>query len=505
MLGLLLPTYAAANDLYIAQNAAGAGTGSNCSSPLAYTFFNVAGNWGNAASQIGPGTTVHICGTLTGAANSTMLTFQGDGAPGSPITLLFEANAVLTDTNWAQAGAIYGGSSRNWVNVDGGNNGLIQNTANGSSPNYPTQTDSAGVYFPTCSNCIVRNLTVSNLFVKTTSDSQGGGDAIDIHSGSNNTIYNNLIHDSQIGIIHNFGRSGSLQTGVSIYGNTIYRFNHAIAIGDLSTNSTFDSLKIYGNNIHDAANWDDVANNNFHHNGIFVFTNNSSNHYTNLQIFNNYIYGDFGARETGHIFLDNEATDSNYNGALLFNNILVDNSAANGPSNGFIITKDLSSSSAVGVYNNTMYFTTNVGSRCVMDQGATLTLKNNVNFQCYAVYISSGATSPATDYNDYGSLSGIGGSATLGAWQAACGCDSHSSGSAPNLNLSSFAPNAGSPLVGAGINLRALAAGLSLDKLGTPRPLGSAWDIGAIQSGAPVSGGGGSLVPPPTVAITSIK
>jgi hypothetical protein len=495
----LLPAYGAIKDTYIAQNAAGAGNGSSCSSAFAYTFFNSTGNWGSGSSQIGPGTTVHLCGTI-----SAQLTLLGDGSSGNPLTVLFETGAKLSIASGYSNGFIYGGASRSFIIIDGGANGVIESTNNGSSPTYPNQVDAGGVYFPICNHCEIKNLTVSNLFVKNTADGQGGGDAIDIHSGSNNLIHNNTIHDTQIGIIHNFGNDTSTQSGDSIYSNTIYHFNHAIAVGDASTNSTFDGLLVYGNNLYDPVNWDDLATNAFHHNGVFVFSNNAGNHYTNLRIYNNYIHGDFGQRETGHIFLDNEDNaTSTYTGTLIFNNLLVDDSATNGPSNGLIITKDNLGGSTVGIYNNTMYFTTNVGSRCTMNQGAALTLKNNANYQCGdALYISGGTVSSSTDHNNYTSVTQINGNSTLSAWQTTCSCDSHSFTTALNINVSTYIPNMGSPLISAGVNLTSLGVvALDSDKGGVTRPSSTAWDVGAYQLG---SSAGSTSNPPSALTIIAI-
>src|SRR5260370_436473 len=57
---------AGAKDFYIAANQAGAGTGTGCSSAKSYTWFNNTASWGTGAAQIGPGTTVHLCGTFVG-------------------------------------------------------------------------------------------------------------------------------------------------------------------------------------------------------------------------------------------------------------------------------------------------------------------------------------------------------------------------------------------------------------------------------------------------------
>src|SRR5690349_10329995 len=68
---------ASANDVYIAQTAAGAANGADCADARPLSFFNSSPNWGSGTGQIGPATTVHICGTISVSANSYALAFQG--------------------------------------------------------------------------------------------------------------------------------------------------------------------------------------------------------------------------------------------------------------------------------------------------------------------------------------------------------------------------------------------------------------------------------------------
>ena len=81
---------------------------------------------GDGASQIGPGTTVHLCGTFTASAGASgYLSFQGSGTSGNPITLHFETNALLQAPYWGTGAAIFA-SGLSYVMVDGGTNGTIQ-------------------------------------------------------------------------------------------------------------------------------------------------------------------------------------------------------------------------------------------------------------------------------------------------------------------------------------------------------------------------------------------
>src|SRR5215469_13132270 len=140
-----------AKDIYIAQGATGAGNGSSCSAAYAYTFFNSGNNWGSGAAQIGPGTTVHLCGTI-----SSSLTFQGSGGAGNPITLLAEPGANLTSVNFS-ANAI-NGNGQSYLVMDGGSNGVIQNTGTGST--LASQASAGGIVMNPCGHDVeIKNWT----------------------------------------------------------------------------------------------------------------------------------------------------------------------------------------------------------------------------------------------------------------------------------------------------------------------------------------------------------
>ena len=130
--------------LYVAQAAAGTSDGSSCANAHPVTWFNDPTKWGAAPTQIGPGTVVHLCGTFTGTAGGTMLTAQGSGTAGSPITLYFEPGAVLTAPYWQIAISL---KNQSYLTIDGGQNGIIENSANGLIPLKPLQS-SRSAYHP---------------------------------------------------------------------------------------------------------------------------------------------------------------------------------------------------------------------------------------------------------------------------------------------------------------------------------------------------------------------
>src|ERR1051326_5881374 len=95
---LLLTPVATSADIYITQSTSGVDSGANCADAHSASWFNVNATGGNNS---------HLCGRFTGAANSTMLTPPNSGSPGSPLTITFEPNAVLTCPQWSANGAIY--------------------------------------------------------------------------------------------------------------------------------------------------------------------------------------------------------------------------------------------------------------------------------------------------------------------------------------------------------------------------------------------------------------
>ena len=114
-----------ATAIYVANYSAGANNGADCSDAHSTPWFNNAANWGTGSGQIGPGTTVYICGIITSSVKGGVaLNIQGSGTASNPITIFFEPGAVLESTGWwgndaNGAGAITI-SGYNFITIDGG-------------------------------------------------------------------------------------------------------------------------------------------------------------------------------------------------------------------------------------------------------------------------------------------------------------------------------------------------------------------------------------------------
>jgi hypothetical protein len=496
---------AQASDIYIAQSATGKNSGQDCANAFAYTFFNKPGNWGTNSGQIGPGTTVHLCGVFVDSTpGDTLLSFQGSGSSGSAITLLFEPDSSLTNTAyWGSntAGAIQV-NARSYLVIDGGPNGLIQNTGNGTGLTY--EHNSSGVVALNSSNVTIKNLNISQIcnYRGSASDTTGcvtSGSydtGITVNGGIDNTIINNTVHDSAICI---FYEPWTGQTGTLISSNTAYHCNWGIGVAAPSALAT--GLVISGNDIYDSFNWDNPSDT-FHHNGIHIYSVSSGSGLVGTTINNNYIHGTMSgclpnSCTTAWIYLDQNA--GKITGTLGFNNVLVNGGSTQGPGNGYI-------TGAQGVwYNNTIYGN-GLGTGITAASGTII--QNNV-LANLRQFIFGPSSALAMDYNSYMAISPSGcsawvwgggtctGQANISAWRAACACDQHSTYNNGVTVSPSGPPLAGSPVLTLGENLTFLAVtGLATDKAGVARPSTGAWATGAFQDP-------GLLSPPTSLTVVA--
>lgn len=178
ILAIFITPLLATNSVYIAQASQGSGNGTSCGNAEAVSYFNTAGNWSATPTgiQIGPDTTVHLCGTFTGTSNTTMLTFQGSGSSGHPIIIESDPMncADLTAPYWAVNGAIYT-NTKDFLVIDGQGTGdpgaipstfvacgVIENTANGSA--LANKQSSKGISIPSGSNVTVQGWYIHNIY-----------------------------------------------------------------------------------------------------------------------------------------------------------------------------------------------------------------------------------------------------------------------------------------------------------------------------------------------------
>jgi hypothetical protein len=511
-----------ATDLYIAQTATGGNTGADCSDAHPYTFFNNSSNW---PSPIGPGTTVHICGTITAPAGAgAFLTFQGSGVSGNPITLKFENGAVLAAPYFAGTGAI-NTNGKNYITIDGNNlQGTIENTLSGTSgatclagPCAYQPVYSFGVNCTSgSSNLTIQNLNIIDIYIHASLSDEGGQATYGINCTNGNaiSIIGNVTHDMKWGI--SAGLNGGTWAGIDIGNNTIYNVDHGIYYQNGGTQP--GPVNIFGNDVQTGTTWDDDANGN-HHDHIHISGNVGASSMNGVTVYNNYLHGDPGANGNAY-FYSFPGSPSPIAPIYYFNNLVVNTSTKHFTAGGMMwcFTPVCYS------YNNTFVAVANGHSSAGPDaaqMGGVGSIHENNIVSGTSVGVSF--LNPGTetsDYNDYwqccGSspaISSLGYNAgtfftSLASWKSATGYDSHSSQGNPDLSAS-YQPTNGSAAIGLGTNLTTICSGqpnpglgaLCSDRAGNPRPVTGAWDAGAYQSG----GATGDQPTPPTGLIATVQ
>ena len=492
---LLLASAAFAENLYVAQSAAGSDDGSSCANAKAASWFNTAGSWGAGAAKISAGDTAHLCGTIT-----TALTAQGDGSSGSPITVFFETGAKVSLTVCPASGCVDlserayivldGGTTCGWVNGAVVNcNGTVEATASGTSFSNGA-TSSFGIDATNCANCEIRNINLSNVYQHTSSSDSPAGDFRGINqlgiSTQNATfrVHHNIIEDVASAIVYVPGSSAD--SGFQVYNNYIYNINSSVDISN-NNNGTLTAASIHDNRFSSTANWD-ATGCPAHHNSLHAFAYTTTN--SGIDYYNNLIDGDWGNCATSGLFIEG--------GGSVNNNIRVFNNLWNYTyiqENGALV--NITAGGFIRVYNNAILGTYQPGDVCLsIDSlaGASVYVENNIVSNCGTV-ISTKAVGEILvwDYNIYAGPSPNTWTdqevpawySAFSDWKSHCSCDSHSlynsSAGYPALT-SNGALQVTSPAIGAGANLTSLAiTALNSDLAGVARPASAAWDAGAYQ------------------------
>jgi hypothetical protein len=509
---------ASANNVYVSQSGTGGGT--SCSDTRSASWFNASANWGSGSTQIGAGTTVHLCGTFTGSAGATEFTFQGSGSSANPIKLYFESGALLSAPYWGASGAIVT-NGNSWLTIDGGTNGTIQNTANGSSTltclsgsACAYQQDSRFIYISGGGNIEVKNLMLSDVYIHDGSGNDTndrGTNAIYFLGINNVTVDNNTCHDSNL-CFDGWGNN------ISVNNNTAYNCAGAYWFGP---NVATSGLLIYNNYFYGSGNWATTSDA-FHLENIHLFPNSGSGNASGVVIYNNHLAGGGSCCNTAHLFMEGTFTSPQ-----IFNNVF-DNTpnyhmpglelATTTSGGGWKITNPL-------VVNNTFLggdMTFSGNSDFQFDAGVTgLTWQNNMVTGGITLASFGAGTFAAGGVNNsvYENIEADGGSgqpfgydgnneSTFPNWKAALPSGSGQDSASVFQPMSSLLINAdgtlqsGSPAIKLGANLTNLGiTALNSDRNGVARPNSGAWDAGAYQFGAATGG----QPNPPTGLVASVN
>jgi hypothetical protein len=511
---------AAASDIYFASTASGSNNGTSCAN--AYAWNDGSNGW-NKSGQQQPGNVLHICGTINFPANATALNTVNSGTNGNPITLKWEAGAILQapyfNTGGNAAGAIQIGNSY-WT-LDGGTNGIIQNSLNGD----PGATCPGGactneqgtsqliVIAGSSSNVIVQNLHAGPAFVRQMNAKDQGIDNTQVVSiiGSNVHVTNN----SLTGGYQMIALGVQNQSNIEVDHNDVTNCAHCTSIGYAGTGTTATNIRFHDN--HFAGNnalYDDVeGNTNYYHVNAFIIfldsgacTNCSINQ---LQIYNNLCDGLWSklGQLNSCIFMDEQGSNR-IDGYAIYNNVdNIQDGNFQGPSGAELISESQTSGNSNSfIMNNTVYQSTADGTCMHVNYPTSLTLKNNIFFNCGYQYLNNDSQSnPIYDnntwYSTIGSGSGwiisgqhcTGSGCSFPQWQN-MGLDTHGQFANPNLNTTTFALPSGSVAIGSAANLTsqcgsfpALCQGApqtfgynaSCGSGCLPRPSSGAWDAGA--------------------------
>jgi hypothetical protein len=480
---------AQAANIYITPD--GGGSGICTSSTHNPAWFNNSANWGSGGSSIGPGSIVHLCGTFSaGAGADSYLQFQGSGTSSSPITLLFESGTVLQAPYFSDVHGGIDGNGQSWIVIDGGNGGIIRNTANGTSLQYQ---EGSTLVKGFGNNSTIKNLSMLNVYVHTNGDAKGGGSYGLYARGSSNFTVGPNNTFTQCDVCFFFAYDGG-EHDLIITGNSFSSANQDIEMGPANTGTkVMNNIRVDHNTATNWVNWDDPGDD-YHHNFFHPFTNTpGSSIQGTLQIYDNTLSGDMGVHATSMLFLENNNGDSGGSmGAWwVFDNTFNKTNANVPTSSGMVAVM-----SANGfLLNNTFVDAGGTGSNAYVSfhlyGGATgWTVKNNI-FQGGAYMIYAEASPASADknvyYNSPSDTPWILGSTFIGAlsqWKSSCGCDSGAVSTNPSLNPDLTLGSASSA-ASLGVNLASLGVkALDYDKQGTLRPTSGAWSAGANQLGS---------------------
>jgi hypothetical protein len=461
---------------FIAQTTTGNGSGSDISDCQSLSWLN------STHTQVA-GDTYNLVGTLT-----TNLYINASGSSGNPITVYFESGANFTAPTWGSTYESQGGgaitiNSQNYITIDGGSNGLIQTTANGTT--LANQTNSTGVGAISCSYFFVKNLTVGPMYNRTsTSDELAGGVGVQdepLIPGSyftGYTVSNCVIHDCASGIDTSYTAGCS---NITYVGNTIYRCNWGGGCGDRSTNATLVNVLVAYNNVYDFSNWDDPIGDNYHHNGFYFWadTGAPAGRLNGVTYEANTIGPNFGVNATSGMWVDGYSTN-----VLMYNNLIICNTN-DAPNNGMLQITAFGS-----VLNNTFI---GGGAGYAVSAGITnytTIVKGNLSEYCLPFVNNYGVGNLIMDSNSvydasilYSIGSGGTGNFLTFAEIQAMGYETHTITNNPYLN-SNGTLQSNSPAIGIGANFSSL---FTIDLFGNIRPTTGAWTIGAYQY--QVSGG----------------
>jgi hypothetical protein len=499
--------------IYVAQAGAGSQSGErSCSDAHPLSWLNTADNWGRGAGKVAPGSTVDLCGTLTEPVD-----VLGDGSAGKPVTIMFTPGAKIAMGGYGcpGTGCIDLGEQRSYVTIDGGPNGVIENTARGTSKERngePTQ----GIAGEGSRHIIVENLEIANMYVAEDEDAIDNTEIRGISFDGGEPEYITINHD----VLHDIGWAINVEVNgksshVKIEHDTLYHDSHGISPTGGTEGGEVGSVVIAHDHFYANGNWSSAADVN-HIDGLHCYTGDGRTgglHWgpapKGLYIFDN-TFTIEGEGVTAAFYIEGTTgpqcgdRTSNF---WIFNNVLTARGRVVQLNNGLLSPY----SGNEHIFNNTLIGNSPGKGGCIPLQGASdssanVQFKNNISTTCktlvdvershivagglgYNLYANSGSANEAfvcrvpNRHEYYFSQ--------FRAYQRCVGGDAHSiTASSAKLDLTESVgvlgkPRTGSRALKAGINLTSLCAdtperALCKNINGEARPSTGAWDIGAF-------------------------
>jgi hypothetical protein len=316
--------------IYVSQAGAGTQSGEgSCSNARSLSWLNSEGNWGSGAGKVAPGVTVELCGTFTAPVG-----VRGSGTSGKPITLLFTAGAKIAigGAGCPGSGCINVDSGSEYVTIDGGADGAIENTERSYAREKEAGPSTTGIVADGCRHCTIENLDIGPLYISEKGDVVGNTEiraiAIDPEGGTPEyvAVTNDVFHD--LGWAVNI-QAAETTSHITVEHNTFYHLTHGFTPGSNFNGGNVGPVVFAHNRFYGNSNWEDGEADTNHVDGVHCFGgNNKTAHYTGLYIYDNYITTE-GANTTGPIFLEGTnggtpCSDKTSN-VWIFNNVLTGN------------------------------------------------------------------------------------------------------------------------------------------------------------------------------------
>ena len=492
--------------IYVSQAGSGNQSGAGgCSNAHSLSWLDSGGNWGAGSGEVAPGTTVELCGTFTEPVET-----KGNGSSGRPITIAFMTNAKLAEPSCPGSGCLNVANSSEYITVDGGTNGVIENTDRGT---HKQQGEAAtvGIYAWGCKHCSFENLEVANLYVAEQGDATSnteirgivvtGGEIEDI------AIDHDVLHDIGWAVVVSLtGKSNH----VDVEHDVLYHDSHGVAMTAGGSGDSLGPAIVAHDHFYADGVWSAAPGTN-HMDALHCYSGGAGVHWSGgLFVYDNTftMEGEYGVTADAYVegTTGPECGDSSSN-FWEFNNVMTGKGA--GPL--FALNNGLLSpySGEDHIFNNTLIGNKTSEGVCLPLGGvpsstsANVQYKNNIATTCqtlinveraklasggldYNLYANSGGTNTAFVCNGAGYYP-----SEFSAYKTCTGQESHSiATSAAKLNMTETAgvlgkPEAGSEAIGHGANLTSLCGQTPEEALckninGEPRPTTGAWNIGAF-------------------------